>query len=223
MKTNVYVSIGLLVILIFSANQGRAEDFNRFGVGFRLSGMNIGTTNFETGDAGDLDAKFDNSVTYSLTFTYFLHQRFSVELSADSFNSDLEVHHDSNSGVLGEFTQRPFLLTGRMHFRINERNGNFFLGAGVGYYNNDFDNHNRTGTEDFFALNLTTDVKDSFGMHLCAGAEYFLSKHIALNFDVKMIVNQAEFKFRPDNSSTSVTRDVSMNASFVGIGFKYYY
>jgi outer membrane protein W len=215
----IYTLLGLLLFV----GQGAAGENVRYGVGARISGMNIGTTNFDTGDMGDIDAKFDNSMTLGLSLTGLYRDRFSLEMSLDQYETDLEVNHDSNSGVLGKFSQEVVLLTGRMHFRINERNGNFFLGGGAGYYNNGFNNLTRSKTEDFFALNLSSRVRDSYGMHLCAGAEYFFTRHIALNFDVKMILNQARFTFTPHTSSAHAEKDVSLNASFIGIGLKYYF
>ena len=213
----------VIVCSLLYATHGAAESAFRYGVGARLSGMNIGTTNFDTGDMGDISAKFDNSITLGLSLTGVYHDRFSLELSMDQYETDLEVNHDSNSGVLGKFSQEAVLLTGRMHFRINERNGNFYLGAGAGYYNNGFNNLKRTKTEDFFALNLSSRVRDSYGMHFCAGSEYFFTRHIAMNFDVKMILNQARFTFTPHTSSAHAEKDVSLNASFIGIGLKYYF
>ena len=226
MKKYIWFVLGMVLIGWGAGYPVYAGEMNRFGLGFRVSGMNIGTTNFDTGDMGDLDAKFDNEVTYSVNMTWFLLRRFSMEISMDAFTTDLEVSYGENDGVLGEFTQRPILLSGRMHFRINERNGNFFLGGGVGYYENEFDNRDTSLPHEFFGMNLSADVKDSIGMHLCAGAEYYFTEHLALNFDVKMILNQAEFTFQANPASASserLHRDVSMNASFIGIGLKYYF
>lgn len=226
MKQTTQFILYLFIIILLSVPAFSEEDadFKRFSVGTRISSMNIGTTNMNTGDMGDVEGQFNGTATYGINFSYYINKKFSLELSVDTLEAKLNVKHDTEKGGLGKLKQRPTLLTARMHFPINKLSGNFFLGAGFGHYYNDFTNETDPNEKnDLFAQNMTVSIRESFGAHINVGSEYFLTDNIALNLDIKLVMKSTEAAFTPFDSTTTQERDISMNASFLGVGLKYFF
>jgi len=69
-------------------------------------------------------------------------------------------------------------------------------------------------------MNLSAD--DSFGFHAAGGVEWFLTPSWALNFDLKYIINKADFILTVPGLSPDAA-EFDLNAFVGGIGVKYYF
>ncbi|MFQ5791959.1 MAG: outer membrane beta-barrel protein [Acidobacteriota bacterium] len=60
-----------------------------------------------------------------------------------------------------------------------------YIGAGIGYYLNDLEDVNESAFGFLFDLDeyADFDADNGFGWHVCAGVDWFLSDHLALNFE----------------------------------------
>jgi outer membrane protein W len=217
MKKTVKTICFILVFGLVFSYSATAGDAKKIGVAAFISYYNTGSSNL-----GDVDAHFDTVPSLGVSLTYFITKAFSVELSAQQVQTDLTLEHDGKRGKLGEIKQTPILLTGRFNRRIPKTRLNLYLGIGAGYYANSFDQEKEKDFSDFFGLNIKADVKESYGFHANAGTEMFFTKNLSVYLDLKALFTQAKFDIvYPDNSSDD--KDVSMNASVLGTGVKYYF
>ena len=215
--------IGLfLVILVVFSHDGFAdeskEEINRFAAGARLSYLQIGVSSI--GDI-DLDMVCDDVPTFDVNLTYYLNQYFSFELSATPITTDIEVEFDSKTGDLGELEQIAVILVGRYQRRIKYTNIFLYMGAGAGYFLNDFNGEQKDDVEEFFGSNMTAiDVDDYVSFVGSVGTEYHISKKYILNFDIKFLFAKPTFTVMYGDGTKDKT-DVGLNAFTVGFGFKY--
>jgi len=112
-----------------------AQEAGKLGVGARVSYMDI---DGDTVKGNDFD--FDKAAFYGIDLTYFFCNYFSLEASLNYDKTDMDIREPA--GVpeynFGELKQVSVLLTGRFHFPVNDKITPY-IGAGVGYYFNDFD------------------------------------------------------------------------------------
>jgi len=214
MKRKVVVALYVAVLLLVFGQTGFAQEAGKFGIGARVSYLNYSGDDLnELDEAGQrIDVDFDEGTMYGLNITYFFNKYFSTELSIDHIETDLDIsgtwYGAAKTQNVGEITQIPVLLTGRLHIPINNSISPY-VGAGVGYYFNDYDPKDA-------ADKATAD--DSFGFHANAGVEFFLAENYAVNLDLKYVWNDVDFQ-DPDDT----TQEISMDAFVAGIGFKYYF
>ena len=218
MKKRFLTTISIIICLFFLNTPGVAQEKKKFAFGIRGADLRIGTAAI-----GDVNGNFDEAAVIDAHIIYFFKNKYSLELSATTVKTGMAVEVNSTSGAFGDITQIPIMLTGSYHLPINKGNGRFYLGAGVGYFLNDFDNITRNETADFFALNIKADVENSVGGHFTVGSEFFFFKHWALNLDLKGIFNKAEFTLTPTGGSDPETRDMALNAFVIGLGIRYYF
>lgn len=215
----------VICAILFFCTPVSAKDFNRFGIG-----ANIAYQDFEPGNFGDVDFNFKRTLLGNVTLTCYLLENYSIELSGGVNKSDMSVEYDeknidldrAGSGVLGDLEQKSIALTGRFRFKINRTESFIHIGAGVGYYFNDFTTRNREELSDFFALNQSAESDDSIGFHLLGGTEIYITPQYAVCLELKCIFNQAEFEITyPD--ATVETKDVALNAAVYSLGIRYYF
>jgi outer membrane protein W len=211
--------IGLMAWLISGFNSsGFAQDYKTFGVGGFAGFYNNSSSTFV-----DADASFETVPVFGGVVTYYFSPKYSIELWATQYSSDMDLSFDDKEAKLGELDQTPILLTGRFQFPIRKSNSVIYLGAGIGYSFNDFEQVNRSELEDFFAVNLETEqIKDSVLWALNAGAEMRLQENYALFGDLKIIFSEPDFDVIFNDGSTA-SKSVGMNASVLSFGFKYYF
>ncbi|MDD5451320.1 MAG: outer membrane beta-barrel protein [Desulfovibrionales bacterium] len=196
------IILSCVMILLFAFSQASlAEETRKFGIGIRASYYNV-----DTGILVAYDPEIDSSGLYGINLTYFLNEIFSLELSGEYTKADMTIH--TLGGKVGEFTQVPILLTARLHLPAGETISPY-IGAGLGYYFNDFDKTNSSST--------VTGVDNSFGYHVAAGLEVFFLQNWAANLDLKYIWNQADFQ------RTTGTDEIDLDAFSAGVGLKYYF
>lgn len=217
MKQRIAAVTGFIILLLFLNQNSFAQDTKQFSIGAFVSGMRIGTATI-----GNADGNFDETAFISGTINYFFTKSFSLELSLSSIKTGVIVEVDEYSGKMGDIRQVPVLLTGSFHFPINKSSGNFYLGAGAGYYFHDFDNTGKNKQAEFFAMNIEANVEDSIGGHFAVGGEFFISKNWTFNLDMKGVFNKAEFTLRNERTKTEI-KDVALNAFIAGLGIRYYF
>ena len=210
--------IGVIMVCgLFLYQPAIAGDAKKFSIGAIVSYYNTSSS-----EVGEVDANFDTVPTIGLACTYHLNKFISLELSSQFIQTDLDVEHDDKSGNLGKVKQIPILLTGRLQHLINNTNVSIYLGIGGGYFINDFDQNQRQDLAEFFGVNVQADINNSIGWLANVGAEMPFKDHYAVYADLKVIFNKAEFDLTyPD--LTRDTKDVALNASIFGVGFKYYF
>lgn len=188
----------------------------RFGIGARVAYVNYSDDGYRVSGVG-IGTEPDDAVMYGLNLTYFLHRYFSLELSGDYVNTDVELDRLGVTGDGGELTQVPVLLTGRIHFSTNPKVNPYF-GGGVGYYFNDFDSEGVMAGV-IYEAGAEIKVDDSVGYHVSAGVEIFVADNAAVNLDFKYIWNEIEVGNVPGFTDD----EFDANAFVAGVGFKYYF
>jgi outer membrane protein W len=214
LKYFVYLQVLLLTV---AASVCFAQEQHDFGISARLSVLNMGTEKI-----GDVDADFDMVLVPGLALHYFITQGFSLSLGLDTFQTNVDVKHDSNSGRLGKFSQTPVLLTMSYQRQINKTDASIYLGAGAGYFFNSFENNGSKDIDEFFGLNMSVKTNDSVGIHFNTGALYPVSDRYSITFDYTFITNKARFHLTYPNAETR-NRDVALNNSLFRLGVIYHF
>ena len=188
----------------------------KFGIGARVAHVfYLDDHYYEFGVK--IEEEPDDAVMYGINCTYFLHEYFSLELSADYVETDVELSVLGLSGNVGQLTQVPVLLTGRIHFSTSSKVSPY-LGGGVGYYFNDFDSE-RVITEFLYGPGADIDVDESIGYHVAGGVEVFVSDNAAINLDLRYVWNEIDAEI---NLSGFGDEELDVDAFIAGLGFKFY-
>ena len=161
--------------------------------------------NYQDGDdnifGSGADLEIDDDFGFGVNYTAFVSENFSLELSADYIESDVELsgggYNDDD-----ELEQISVLLAGRIHPTLIGRILPY-LSGGIGYFFNDMD-------ED--------DVDDSFAYFIGAGVEVFLSNNLSLNLDLKYIWTEIEI-----DESGYPSVDIAEDPFIAGLGLKFYF
>ena len=219
MKKKIVASFFVVATLVLVFSQvGFAQDMEgKFGLGARVSYVNYSDDDY-TVYGVKVDVEPDDAVMYGINLTYFIHEYFSFELSVDYAEMDVELSALGLSGDAGEVTMIPVLLSARTHLSTNPKVSPY-LTIGVGYFFNDMDS-NRGTIEFIYGAGAEVDVDNSFGFHLGAGIEFFISENAAVNFDFKYIWTEVEAEV---NVSGFTDVDFEVNPFIIGLGYKYYF
>jgi outer membrane protein len=164
----------------------------------------------QTVSGGELELESDATLMYEANLTYFLEEYFSLELGVGYTETDEYLNFSAGmSGKAGEMEQIPVLLTARVHFSTNHK-VTPYLGAGIGYYLNDFDSNSSSPD---------VDVDDSFGFHVNGGLEVFITDYAAINVDIKYVWNEVNL----DIKLPGLDEDFKRNQFVAGAGLKFYF
>lgn len=189
----------------------------RIGIGARIGyAMFSGDDVRILGYSVDVDP--EESLLFGVNVTCMFNQYFSLELSVDHINNaDVDLNASGLGFDAGELSMTPIMLTARFHIP-NQTPIVPYLGAGIGYYVNDF-SQNRAlwGSENL-------DIKNSFGFHLNAGAELFFTqkKDFSLNVDLKYLWSTADVDYNGPVLGTG-TEDVRLDSFVASVGIKYFF
>lgn len=195
-----------------------AQDMEgRLGLGARVSYANYSDDDY-TLYGVKIDVEPDESVMYGVNLTYFLTWYYSLELSVGYTETDVDLNALGLSGDAGEVEQIPVLLSLRTHLSHNTKVNPYFT-IGVGYFFNDIDQNDST-IEFIYGSGANLDVDDSFGFHIGAGVEFFISENAAVNLDFKYIWTEIEAEV---NVSGFSDEDLKINPYVLGLGIKYYF
>ena len=166
------------------------------------------------------DFEPDGAAGFGINYTYIYDYYISFEFSADYIKTDTELNDFGPPYPfdVGDLTQIPILITGRLHPFVSNRITPYFS-AGLGYFFNHIDSNRNTAETLSSVSGARFDVTDSFAGFVGGGVEVFLSDNYALNLDLKYIWTQFEVELIP------VSQDVELDVDpFVaGLGFKYYF
>lgn len=176
---------------------------------FQLRGRVIGVLpdgGGHTTIGGKPDA--DDAVVPEFDISYFFTDHIAAELILATSPHDLSLKTGAGNLDLGDTMILPPTLTLQYHF-TPDKNFSPYLGAGVNYtlpYNED-------NGRDTFAL----DADGSIGWALQAGADYWLSEHWGLNFDVKKVWVDVDASV----NNGAITGEVDLDPWIVGAGVSY--
>ena len=211
----------LLFLFVFSSTV-YAEDSPKFGVGVRV-GHNFykdGNINL-SGSGASIGGDYSNKSVwmYGINGTYRHNDYFSLELALDrTIKSQSDFKAGGTSWNTGDIQQMPLTLTARFHWPI----GNFspYVGAGLGYYWNSYDQNNT-----FWNPAAVVSMDNSVGYHVNAGSEFFLdaTKNLALNLDFKYVWNKADITATNAGAGVRLTGSMNLDSFVVGLGIKYYF
>jgi len=189
------------------------------------SAIGVGYANVSP-DEGDID----DGTLMSINYTRGVNNNLSIELSLGE--AVLDVNPGDIPVDLGEATVRPLQVTAQ--YRIPSGNLSPYVGAGLGYYFNDFDLSGEA--EDAIAqvridsgdptFDLDVDVDDSFGFHIDAGVDYFVNSNFALNIDARYFWSQADAKMTETRLGTPDEigdDEIDLDSFVIGVGAKYFF
>jgi outer membrane protein len=216
MKKKIVVLVFVVAALVLVFGQvGFAQDMKgKFGIGARVGYVNYAGDDYDV-SGSNIDVDFDNAAMYGGNLVYYLHNYFSLELSADYVKTDTELKGvDSSPTNIGELKQIPIILNGRFHFSTNQKISPY-LSAGIGYYLNDFDLSGASADDEI-------DPDDSFGFNLGGGIQFLLNEHFAIDLDLKYIWNKADFELKAPGDPTEEV-SIDLDNFYAGIGLKYYF
>ncbi|MBI9075577.1 MAG: OmpW family protein [Desulfatibacillum sp.] len=217
-RFSVAMVVGLIGLLVFAGSAMAMDTAGKMGVGLELGYNQISDSSIP--DAPGVDAEFDGSFIFGATGSYFFTDFFSMEMTLDYTKTDVDANGFGRSIDMGEVSSVPWLLTARLHYP-NESIVSPYIGAGVGYYFNNFDPSS-------FLVNAAApraydlDMENSFGFHINGGAEVFATENVALDFDLKYTWNSADFD-EVLNGVTISSGSLDMDAFTATVGVKYYY
>jgi len=166
----------------------------------------------------EVNTELDDAPMFGLNYSYFLTNHFSIELSVDYIEPEVTLSAPGLSGKGGKLKQVPLLLVGRLNVPIKNK-AIPYIGGGVGYFFYSFDQENYV-IEYIYGSGAKIDIDNSYGFLFNGGIDLFLTKNIALNFDVKYIWNDIEAKV---NKPGFTEEDFDANMFIIGGGLKYYF
>jgi outer membrane protein len=200
-----------------SFSQDQLNLQGRYSLGARVSYVNYSDDDY-TVRGTKVDTEPDDAVMFDGNFSYFFTNYFSVELSGGYVETDVDLTGGGSSGTAGELQQIPILLTGRFNIPIQNKLVPY-LGGGVGYFINDFD-QNDSVIEFIYGPGADVDVDNTWGYHINGGIDFLFTPNLALNLDFKYIWNEIE----ADVDRAGFTKEeFDVNMFVVGGGIKYYF
>lgn len=178
----------------------------------RVRGLGVITNNsgFVDGIAGS-DLSSSDTVVPELDISYFFTDNIAAELILGTTYSNVSTEGSiAGLGKVGKTWLLPPTLTLQYHFTDF---GAFkpYVGAGVNYTLF----YNQSSSGPFNDL----DVKNKLGAALQVGFDYMLDDHWGVNFDVKKLFLEPEFKVNLGN--TPLTGKAKLNPWLVGAGVTY--
>lgn len=217
MKKTLIILASLMVLASGTVTTSSAEDIaGRSGLGIGL------------GYISPKDDTIDSGMLPSINYTYGVTSNFSLELSLG--RAVLDVEDEDISGLnLGEITTVPLQLTAQ--YRIPSGSASPYLGAGVGYYFNDFDTSDeavdflRTDLGDP-SLTAKIEADDSFGYHVNLGVDYFFNRNLAINLDARYFWTEVDGTLKGTVFGIPFEGDLGeleLDSSVVSAGIKYFF
>ncbi|MDI6798190.1 MAG: OmpW family outer membrane protein [Desulfatibacillaceae bacterium] len=207
--------VAVLAIGMVAGPAFGADRDNRFALGGRISYVLL--TSYTDKTNANFETEFGGAALFEIDGTWFVNNMFSLEmgLGYDKVSVDGKNKTTGAKASIGDITQIPLTLTGRLHYP-----GESFapyIGFGCGYYFNSLD------LDAVFQATMpagtSQDIDNSFGWHLGAGIEYFFDDNWALNVDYKYVWNESDVE--TTTAAGTIKDKVEMNGSVIGLGFKY--
>jgi len=179
----------MAAVFPFAMGQEAGQGGPSIGVGARVLYSNVEDAFESSMGAG---SSVDEEFGYGAMAKFAISRRFWLQFAADAFTFTGDLHEPGFS-ISADLETIP--LTGTVLFDLVSRDNTIrpYVGAGIGYYLNDFDDVSES------AFGFLIDLKDyadfdadnGFGWHLCAGLDWHLTKHLAIN--VEALYRQVEY------------------------------
>lgn len=165
-----------------------------------------------------IDTTLDDAPMFGVNFSFFPSDYFSIEFSADYVQSDLSLSSLGLSFESGKLKQIPLLLVGRLHAPIKNI-ALPYLGGGVGYFINDFDQEDNI-IQAIYGSGAKVSVDNSVGFLINGGVDFFITQNFAFNVDIKYIWNKIDAKV---NKLGYSEEDFDADMFVIGGGLKLYF
>ena len=166
-------SLGWLMMIVFCGSLFAGSEISDNG---KTMGLGL-----EAGYIMPSDDNFGNAPAFGLSFFYSLSKQFRIELKG--YFSPIEAGNDPEGLSAGTLNVIPLQLS--LQYRLNSsRRFIPYVGAGVGYYLNNFSVENSDQWQNL-GFNINEEVDSVFGYHFGAGIDYFIKPNMAVNIDVR--------------------------------------
>jgi len=171
------------------------------------------------------DNNYSAALKYGGDFLLGITKNIAIELSGLSFRSEVKENPEALSkGIL---TITPIGLSIQGRFPINSR---FvpYIAAGGAYYLNAFTiDKNIITSWNSLGFEIKEGVEKDIGFNLGAGIDFFVKGNMALNLDIKYLINKTKgnWSIIDQISNTKVSRDLdslNINSLVIGLGLKFF-
>jgi outer membrane protein len=188
----------------------------KFGLGARFA--SVDSIN-HTSNSGTINSNIEPNTfsQYTVTGTYYILDYLAVELEAGYGETKISTSNANGLGTeYGWLKQFPILMSVRYMIPTGT-NWSPYIGAGGGYYVNDF-----TIDRTYQTANATPDVNvnNSYSYHANVGVECFVTRNSSVNLDVKYTWNRVDFE---NASGTIRSEEVDLDGLSIGAGFKVFF
>lgn len=156
----------------------------------------------------NIDAKVGNDFIPEVDATYFVTPNIGVNLIAGTSRHKVTTSGAASIDV-GKVSLLPPVLTVTYH-PLPASQFNPYVGAGINYTL--FYRENAAG-----GIITKTDYKNRFGWALQAGADFYLTNNLLLNFDVKKVFLKTDVSL----NGGALKSEVTLNPWLVGVGVGY--
>ncbi|ETR70009.1 MAG: outer membrane protein [Candidatus Magnetoglobus multicellularis str. Araruama] len=179
---------------------------NSIGIGAHISHVRINDSDMKQNGL-TVNYAFDDVLGFGIQMLMSFNEFLAMELCVDNMMaSDIHMKVNNQQAKIGEITTIPVTLSTRFYLPTDTI-VKPYLGAGIGYYFNDFEKNNNLSMQGGMSLD------DAFGFHYCFGADFWINRleNTALNFDIKYL--------KPDTQNDHLDWD----AWNIGFGIMYYF
>ena len=188
------------------------------------SAIGVGYANVSP-DEGDID----DGTAMSINYTRGINTNLSVELSLGQ--AVLDVKPGDIPVDLGEATVMPLQVTAQYRVPSGNIPLSPYVGAGLGYYFNNFDLSDDVKDAIAFkrltdpTFDVDADIDDSFGFHIDAGVDYFVNSNFALNLDARYFWSEADATMTTTELGVTDKGDdeIDLDSFIIGVGAKYFF
>ena len=170
------------IAMIAACPRAFAQHGGDLAVGARIILANADDVfNSSMGDGASVDEELGYGAMAKLAISH----RFWVQFAADAFTFTGELV-EPDFKITADLETIPLTATVLFDFVSRENTIRPYIGAGIGYYLNDFDDVRQS------TFGFLIDLKDyadfeadnGFGWHLCAGLDWFVTNNLAINAEV---------------------------------------
>ncbi|NQT82245.1 outer membrane beta-barrel protein [bacterium] len=173
--------IALAVLFPSAAAQQSGSGASSLAIGARITYANVEDALEDSMGGG---TSVDDEFGYGAMVKFPISQRLWLQFAADAFTFTGDLS-ELDFSISADLETIP--LTGTLLLDLVSRNNTIrpYLGAGIGYYLNDFDDITESAFG--FIIDLKEyadfDADDGFGWHVCAGLDWFVTDHLAINLE----------------------------------------
>jgi outer membrane protein W len=178
----------------------------------------------ESGYSMPRENYYSDEIYYGGNFSLGISKNLSLELSGLRVLYEVEGSADGLSN--GELSVIPIQLSIQVRFPVTARFIPYVLGGG-GYYLNSFTlDEEIINTWDALGFDVEETIENSFGYHVGAGLDFFITGNIGINVDLKycLVKTKGSWSLTDQIGGTIVSGDLenlSLNSIMVGAGLKF--